>query len=1332
MLIKTITSMDVRSWVILIFMSFFLSFCGVFGWSYGASGQAGYATIPTPLALVLVVVFTLVAACIILLCNVGLTKLSYDSLNRESAPDAQPSRIERLLPKMRPLSLALFALVLIVFWLPYLISSFPGLLCADTVIQMREIYEGMHPLDLISGGYVYISPEMANTLAQADDSVAKSIYAYPTDAWLIDHHPFVLTMIYGGLALLSDALFGNWMPAAGLLMVVQVILFAFELSFVVAFARSRGVPRVLCLVLYLFFCLVPLIPYAVGCVVKDSVFTLFFIPFFLYLTEAVLTQGGVFKKRRNIVAFVLLGVALCLTRKSGIYVVLAVALFGFVLFAVRFMRERRAGSDTGVQKASPACFAGIAFLAQGVTCALLMFAIVPGIIFPALNIIPGGRQEMLGTLLQQTARVHSLYGDDAFTPEEKQAMREIMAVKDLGLTYDPVLTDHTKDRFYSSATTDQLRAYLDAYVSTGLRYPEAYFASVMCVAAGYISPVGGSPYGGTPSSGSWKWSLPFDGDRLVTWLPSETEPVREATQGFYQALTHIPVVNLLLRGVLYDLWIPLIVLFFCLRNRLKAGLAFVPFFMVFLVCMVSPLYELRYLYPVIFCSPVLIAMSVAIAKRTFKERAERAAQARSVEPARQMQPTAEKPDEQEEHHESEQSGKRGGGGMFVRTVRSMSGGSWILLIVLSFAISIAGVLGLSYGLSETGGAPTFSPIVTLVLFLVAAIVVAFVMLACNAGLTKLTYASLNKDATVRDRHDEPAPHLPHAEPEQGTGTRTNAGLGRFVPTLTVCSIALFTAIMLVFWSPYLMAAFPGQVLNDTTVQMQQVYEGAHPLDIRTGGNNQLDAEEVNQEHGTLSEEIQRSEVYRATDAWLVDHHPFALTLLFGGLASASDALFGNWMPALGLLMVVQVLVLSSELTFCAAYLRRKGAPLSVCLAAYLFCCLLPLVPLQATMVIKDTVFTLFFIPWFLMLAEYVLTRGALFARKRTIVAFVLLAVCMCFTKKTGVYVVGATALFGLVASLVSWRRAQKTANKDALANQARTSAITFLVQGGTCALLMFGLLPAVVFPALNIVPNSKAEAIGTMLQQTARVYKDAGSAALTPEEREAVQGVMRVTGLDLAYAPTYTDRVKVRYYLESTDEQMRDYLGAYISMGLRFPESYLASVVSVSSSYLAPVKPRAGMYDTLEWNLIFDNDRVVLWSLQQTAPLRQAINAFCTAWCSAPVLSIPLCGVTYCLWIPALLLFFCLRNRLRAGVLFVPFAVVTVFCIIGPIYDIRYELPEVVLALTLLGLMVVQAKAVFKERADAARSLKDETAQEQAQDQTKIQFEPEPQPQTQA
>lgn len=610
MFIKTVRSMSLRSWFVLIALSMIIGFCGVFGWSYGKSQTGGSASIDAPLELVLSVVASVVAAFVLLLVNAGLTKLAYRSLNKGD----EPSKLDKVLPKFTPRSVALFALIIVVFWSPYLVAVFPGVLYNDTAVQMQQVYEGAHPLNIRFGGNAGLSDEEVELYAQLEDYEKKSSDITVTDAWLVDHHPFALTLFYGAVASASDALFGNWMPGLAFLMILQTILYAGVFSFTVAYLRSRGAPPSLCLTALLFFCLLPIVPNFVAMIMKDCVFALFFIPYFLMLVECVLTRGALFKRKRAIVAFVLIAVFMCLTKKTGVYVVGATALFGLIASLIALKRKKAASRE---EVANDPRSSAWAFFMQGGICALLMFAIVPYAIFPALNIAPGSKAEAFGFMFQQTVRSMMDYGRDSLTQEEKAAIAAIMRVGDIEWDYEAKTHDPIKIRVRADMTDEQFADYLKAYIAMGMRFPTSYIEAMLGSSAGYLAPVVATE----PATKTFHWELSFDNDRPMLWHIEETDWMKDGIYGLWNFLYRVPVIGWLFNGCTYTLWIPIALLFFCLRNRLKGGILFMPFVVVTGFCLIGPVYDIRYCLPEIYLAPVLLGSMVALGKNVFKARA---------------------------------------------------------------------------------------------------------------------------------------------------------------------------------------------------------------------------------------------------------------------------------------------------------------------------------------------------------------------------------------------------------------------------------------------------------------------------------------------------------------------------------------------------------------------------------------------------------------------------------------------------------------------------------------------------------------------------------------
>lgn len=616
------------------------------------------------------------------------------------------------------------------------------------------------------------------------------------------------------------------------------------------------------------------------------------------------------------------------------------------------------------------------------------------------------------------------------------------------------------------------------------------------------------------------------------------------------------------------------------------------------------------------------------------------------------------------------------------------------LLAIALTLSTCGVLGVSYVVGQ--GWRLFDGLTTVLLIAVFTVVFAVLVLAAESGLYFV--------ATRTGASGAPSParrfRLLHA-----------IRAGRLVPKRTVKSIALFSLVMAVFWLPWLIANFPGGTYWDTYYQIYQCYPENHPIAV-----------------------IPYAECYQntLTDAYLCDHHPILDTLIFGAFGMASDALTGNWMAGVFLYVCLQGAATIVAFVTAIAYLRERGCPAVLCLAAYAFFCIMPFVSTWALCMVKDSLFALVFVPYMIMLFEAVRMRGASLARPRAVVLFAVLGVLLCLTKKTGLYVVVPTALIaawvyrprgrarrgragcgasGAVRAAganygathpasaadagASWDaagagRAADAGAAHAGADAARTAgagARGFLVQAASCLLVMCVIMPAVVFPLLNVAPGGKQEVLGVLFQQTARYVAYYGD-EVTPDERAAIDAVLEYDNLPDQYTFDFQDEVKYRFKLDATNEDLLRYLEVWTAQGMRRPESYLASVMSIAGYYLAPcgiVNIRMVTVDTH----MGDDNRYMLYNPDELDWLRNGMDEAYNVIARIPGIDVPLLLVTYVFWLPAVLLFAMWRRHLRCGVLFVPVLVTIGFCVIAPVYDARYCIPLLYLAPLLVCMVAV-------------------------------------------
>lgn len=571
------------------------------------------------------------------------------------------------------------------------------------------------------------------------------------------------------------------------------------------------------------------------------------------------------------------------------------------------------------------------------------------------------------------------------------------------------------------------------------------------------------------------------------------------------------------------------------------------------------------------------------------------------------------------------------------------GRDWVLLGTIAFVLAGCTVFGASYVAGEGWAAlPLWAECV---LTIAATGAFAIALWGIDRLCGKVLHAqcaqksATSKSAPAGSLVDTPS-ESPASVPAEGASRERFQRLDALSPRKQVLVTA---AIILICWLPWLIANLPGSTYWDTYWQMWQVYPEAHPVPL-----------------------IQWSAVQdqTLTDAWLVDHHPVLTTLIYGAATWLSDQFTGTWMAGVFVLSTTQTVVYALLFAWLMQELRDWNTPRWARIAVLAWVCLLPPVPTWAACVVKDSFFGMFFLPWFIYLANVVRTNGTIMTDRRTAFIMMVCALMMCLTKKTGIFIVAATMIFGCIR----YRKEQKTLH-------------AFALQGGLCLVVMSILLPFLVFPTANIAPGGAQEMLGTAFQQTARYAQEH---ELTDEEATVIDEVVDVNRVRHFYDADFQDSVKYYYHPDATAEELLAYAHVYIEQGLQDPEAYFGAVMALAGRYVAPttyVNIRMVTVDTK----IGDDQRAVLWNPEPLDGLRSALDEGYRTIACIPVLNLPFLTVTYVLWLPACALYALMRrSHERApegyrpeqsrhfGILFVPLAVMIAFCVIAPVFDARY------------------------------------------------------------
>lgn len=466
-------------------------------------------------------------------------------------------------PQWKRRSVLGFSAFVLACWAVWIVALFPGSMNWDTYYQIWQCYPESHP--------IYGIP-----WAEAQNFVPN---------YFSDHHPIFDTLIFGGFARVSDALFGTWNWGVFAFVLLQAFATSFSLVLSVAYLEKVNSPESVRRGLIIFFAITPIFPIYASTMLKDSLFSWLYVLYFLAVVHIALTKGAAIRSKRFLISLMACAILLALTKKTGLYVVL-----GTSLLLCAFFRKQL-----------------LAHLAPALACVATMWVIMPLVVFPLLDVAPGGKQEMLAVPFQQTAKYVSEHASE-MEQWEYEAVDAILNMDTLAERYDPDLADPVKFMLNPNASMSDYVEYAKAYLVEGLRHPEDYLEAWLVMVAGYIAPT--STIGAYGSTGS-----PVEGESPLVWNPQLLNGLRTTMLDAYAIAASIPIANLPYLIVPYTLWIPL----FCgiaLARKSRAWLpVLAPVVMTLISCLITPATAARYALPLIYTAPILVGLTWGLIHR---------------------------------------------------------------------------------------------------------------------------------------------------------------------------------------------------------------------------------------------------------------------------------------------------------------------------------------------------------------------------------------------------------------------------------------------------------------------------------------------------------------------------------------------------------------------------------------------------------------------------------------------------------------------------------------------------------------------------------------------
>ena len=422
------------------------------------------------------------------------------------------------------------------------------------------------------------------------DSVVQILQGQENAVELTNHHPVLHTMCIKVCMDIGKNVFNSYQTGAFIYTLIQTIITALIFSYTIYYMAKKRVNVIIRALALLFFMFCPTICFYTITMYKDIPFALTMLLVTIGLTEFVTNNEKFMKSKFCIIVLPVLITFAMFFRNNGIYA-FALALPFFILG----MKKRRK-------------YTIVLFVVP-----IIVYKIITGPVYGALNIKQGSTKEALSVPLQQFSRL-MVYKGDELTENEKEKIQQYLPIDNFEELYQPGFADPIKANFSEEGFKADKIGLVKLYIRLALEYPKETVESFVAGSYGYYYPntVGWGIYTGVDS----ELLAAYDKDCYFEQKPIVKIEFLDKLNKFVNT-RDIPIVTMAISiGFLF--WIMTACIFYNIYcKEWKRILVYLPVLFVWLTALASPVFcEPRYVYSIFTCLPIFIGTSSLVkAKR---------------------------------------------------------------------------------------------------------------------------------------------------------------------------------------------------------------------------------------------------------------------------------------------------------------------------------------------------------------------------------------------------------------------------------------------------------------------------------------------------------------------------------------------------------------------------------------------------------------------------------------------------------------------------------------------------------------------------------------------
>ncbi len=527
-------------------LSLFLAFFLVFGFSYSVVGNA--SLVFGNIILIILSILKFITYYLFLKTLINLLALKLKEL------DLSKIKLPKLLTKFKtyyethPYKTTI--IIILIAWLPYIISFYPAILSPDPSNQIKQYYK--IPTDYIKG------------VKLIDENVL-----------ITNHHPVFHTFILGGFTKLGDMLI-NVNFGLFLFTIFQLFLVISAITYLLVYLKKLKTPFIFRFITLIIFAIIPVFPLYALSSVKDTFFGALLV---FYLIE----MHKLLKKEKyskiQYITLTLLCLFMMLVRNNGLFIVL----FSFP-FLIYFVKDKRLP------------------LIIVLLSSIFVYEAHNKILLPTMHITNGSIREALSIPFQQTARYAKYYAKD-LTNEDIKAIDKILNYETLAARYKPNISDPVKNEFNKDTTTDDLIAYFKVWFKCLFKHPGVYFDATINTVYGYFY----------PNTSNWYVYYNYDErliDSNINYHYNNLNITRSVLSSYAVSFPYIPLIGGIV-NIGFVIWIYFFLLCTYLTEHKKELITLIaPALTLVLILVAGPVNTyFRYIFPLVLTLPLLLNLT---------------------------------------------------------------------------------------------------------------------------------------------------------------------------------------------------------------------------------------------------------------------------------------------------------------------------------------------------------------------------------------------------------------------------------------------------------------------------------------------------------------------------------------------------------------------------------------------------------------------------------------------------------------------------------------------------------------------------------------------------